>query len=149
MNKENCALKLVDEIILYYDAQSKKHQILIMCLHAALYALHNAIADASEELPRIIWWLLLEVRHYCCPWGIERPVLVVCTFGIVVSLPINSETFNLEVWSSWPVFALHRIWQIGSTLKTLKGHSTWVYLPCCHLLSIRSLSPIKCVCTFA
>ena len=25
-NKENCALKLVDEIILYYDARSKKHQ---------------------------------------------------------------------------------------------------------------------------
>ena len=39
MNKENCALKLVDEITLYYDARSKKHQIrynsshvLIMCL---------------------------------------------------------------------------------------------------------------------
>ena len=27
MNNENCALKLVDEIILYYDARSKKHQI--------------------------------------------------------------------------------------------------------------------------
>ena len=26
MNKENCALKLVDEIILYYDALSKKHK---------------------------------------------------------------------------------------------------------------------------
>ena len=26
MNKENCALKLVDEITLYYDARSKKHQ---------------------------------------------------------------------------------------------------------------------------
>ena len=26
MNKENCALKLVDEIILYYDARSKKHR---------------------------------------------------------------------------------------------------------------------------
>ena len=26
MNKENCALKLVDEIILYYNARSKKHQ---------------------------------------------------------------------------------------------------------------------------
>ena len=25
--KKNCALKLVDEIILYYDARSKKHQI--------------------------------------------------------------------------------------------------------------------------
>ena len=29
MNKENCALKLVDEIILYYDARSKKHRMLI------------------------------------------------------------------------------------------------------------------------
>ena len=27
MNKENCALKLVDEIILYYDAWSKKRQM--------------------------------------------------------------------------------------------------------------------------
>ena len=26
MNKENCALKLVNEIILHYDARSKKHQ---------------------------------------------------------------------------------------------------------------------------
>ena len=31
MNKENCALKLVDEIILYYDARSKKHQSRIKC----------------------------------------------------------------------------------------------------------------------
>jgi len=29
MNKENCALRLVDEIILYYDARSKKHQIIV------------------------------------------------------------------------------------------------------------------------
>ena len=27
MNKENCALKLVDEIIRCYDARSKKHKI--------------------------------------------------------------------------------------------------------------------------
>ena len=27
MNKENCTLKLIDEIILYHDARSKKHQI--------------------------------------------------------------------------------------------------------------------------
>jgi len=33
MNKEKCAVKLVDEIILYYDAQSKKHQITVyICL---------------------------------------------------------------------------------------------------------------------
>ena len=31
MNKENCALKLVDEIILYYDARSKKHQMTGFC----------------------------------------------------------------------------------------------------------------------
>ena len=29
MNKENCALKLVDEIILYCDARSKKHQTIL------------------------------------------------------------------------------------------------------------------------
>ena len=29
MNKENCVLKLVDEIIVYYDARSEKHQIYI------------------------------------------------------------------------------------------------------------------------
>ena len=28
MNKENCAIKLVNEIILHYDARSKKHQML-------------------------------------------------------------------------------------------------------------------------
>ena len=32
MNKENCALKLVDEIILYYDARSKKHNRDGVCL---------------------------------------------------------------------------------------------------------------------
>ena len=34
MNKENCALKLVDEIILYYDARSKKHQNIGKCKSA-------------------------------------------------------------------------------------------------------------------
>ena len=33
MNKENCVLKLVDEIILYYDARSKKHQIVYSLFH--------------------------------------------------------------------------------------------------------------------
>ena len=32
MNKENYALKLVDEIILYYDARSKKHQMVHVSL---------------------------------------------------------------------------------------------------------------------
>ena len=33
MNKENCALKLVDEITPYYDARSKKHQIKLIPFH--------------------------------------------------------------------------------------------------------------------
>ena len=40
MNKENCALKLVDEIILYYDARSKKHQI-IKCLGVFYWMCHE------------------------------------------------------------------------------------------------------------
>ena len=31
----NCALKLVEEIILYYDARSKKHQTNILCWQSA------------------------------------------------------------------------------------------------------------------
>ena len=37
MNKEKCALKLVDEIILYYDARSKKHQT-VTCFSHAVYS---------------------------------------------------------------------------------------------------------------
>ena len=40
MNKENRALKLVDEIILYYDARSKKHKIYLFgnCLRVDTYS---------------------------------------------------------------------------------------------------------------
>ena len=50
MNKENCALELVDEIILYYDARSKKHQIVFTCsLYDRIqsdysYAPHNDVS---------------------------------------------------------------------------------------------------------
>ena len=39
MNKENCALKLVNEIILYYDARSKKHQFTCCAQHVQLEVL--------------------------------------------------------------------------------------------------------------
>ena len=41
MNKENCALKLVEEIILYYDARSKKHQTEECIKIVALPRAHN------------------------------------------------------------------------------------------------------------
>ena len=50
MNKENCALKLVDEIILYYDARSKKHQITQFCVTPYLAVRHYKFpADFSTE----------------------------------------------------------------------------------------------------
>ena len=42
MNKENCALKLVDEIILYYDARLKKHEIVKVC--------SRTVSDRYERL---------------------------------------------------------------------------------------------------
>ena len=33
----NCALKLVEEIILYYDERSKKHQITYVCVCMYIY----------------------------------------------------------------------------------------------------------------
>ena len=35
----NCALKLVEEIILCYDARSKKHQIIIVVYDVKIYIL--------------------------------------------------------------------------------------------------------------
>ena len=54
MNKENCALKLVDEIILYYDARSKKkHQIKYITLNGKfngtlLWLLHHFKAHSLQ-----------------------------------------------------------------------------------------------------
>ena len=49
MNKENCALKLVDEIILYYDARSKKHQ------NTVLKLVFFCISNASLTLERFLY----------------------------------------------------------------------------------------------
>ena len=49
MNKENCALKLVDEIILYYDARSKKHQITSFCSYMKPCACGYVISETSNS----------------------------------------------------------------------------------------------------
>ena len=46
MNKENCALKFVDEIILYYDARSKKHQ--------RNYYRSYSIVDSGRPTKRVV-----------------------------------------------------------------------------------------------
>ena len=53
MNKENCALKLVDEIILYYDARSKKHQITVYC-NFFQAKLHDQSLCGSVEIDCLI-----------------------------------------------------------------------------------------------
>ena len=42
-----CALKLVEEIILYYDARSKKHQITIMLLMSFNFSLITSLSVAA------------------------------------------------------------------------------------------------------
>ena len=49
MNKENCALKLVDEIILYYDAQSKKHQNAYKLITKAWFIFIKNIENQMEQ----------------------------------------------------------------------------------------------------
>ena len=49
MNKENCALKLVDEIILYYDARSKKHQIGMRYLCIILFSVGECRENRRGE----------------------------------------------------------------------------------------------------
>ena len=46
---ENCALKLVDEIILYYDAQLKKHQILFYVFISICNSLHVSSTSCSSS----------------------------------------------------------------------------------------------------
>jgi len=57
MNKENCALKLVDEIILYYDARSKKNIKLnkFKVVRIPNYTLHHAnICGSGGTAPHIL-----------------------------------------------------------------------------------------------
>ena len=49
-NKENCALKLVDEIILYYDARSKKHKITIKWILQKYRRRYNIKLKKIEEI---------------------------------------------------------------------------------------------------
>ena len=53
MNKENCAFKLVDEIILYYDARSKKHKITTLHVSGSLSVHHQDFLAVHQ-----LWYIL-------------------------------------------------------------------------------------------
>ena len=60
MNKENCALKLVDEIILYYDARSKKYQFIWnLCLRIFV----NTFAPSEENYKRLFMFVQATHTH--------------------------------------------------------------------------------------
>jgi len=50
MNKENCALKLFDEIILYYNARSKKHKINKLRL-SGLFIVNGVFLNKASYCP--------------------------------------------------------------------------------------------------
>ena len=90
MNKENCALKLVDEIILYYDARSKKHQISVVIRGP----------DAYMTI-KLIGFLGYQLRHFGLSghWGevfsIDYQVTVITKYTFndsEVQIPITART---------------------------------------------------------
>ena len=56
MNKENCALKLVNKIILYYDAWSKKHQFPYV-IFLFMYKMHFWWFDFQKAVNRQLCYL--------------------------------------------------------------------------------------------
>ena len=78
MNKENCVLKLVDEIIIYYDARLKKHQI----------TLPRVIIQQNDPLlsPKS----LLTMNPICNLFNPikSKPVLITSTFALIPLLSL-------------------------------------------------------------
>ena len=65
MNKENCALKLVDEIILYYDARSKKQRkLFINPLNAELNPICHLLALLGSATIVVVSKLRVKVLYY-------------------------------------------------------------------------------------
>ena len=67
MNEENCALKLVDEIILYYDARSRKYQRVIVCVDSLLntyWLLPQLIPTNKFPLCFLVWRTDKKLRYY-------------------------------------------------------------------------------------
>jgi len=63
----NCVLKLVEEIILYYDARSKKHQIKLMQLISdAAYSTSNLRDEPSRGFPVIVRDFMFYTRPSSC-----------------------------------------------------------------------------------
>ena len=50
-NKENCALKLVDEIILYYEARSKKHQMTQIPCSITIHFVPLVLQQSASLIP--------------------------------------------------------------------------------------------------
>ena len=63
MNKENCALKLVNEIILYYDARSKKHQNNKFCIRFPLFFV--CVESVPSWLPKCVQNTVTSVVKVC------------------------------------------------------------------------------------
>ena len=65
----NCALKLVEEIIIYYDARSKKHQITIVNYLNQL--LLSAIPVVSRSMPWVCGRSLAWIAGSNPTWDID------------------------------------------------------------------------------
>ena len=80
---KNCALKLVNEIILYYDAQSKKHQIFLLIIWECVKPSISVESSAFGQVRNLIrskavmqrWytvWLRENTLKRGCEWAAVR-----------------------------------------------------------------------------
>ena len=92
MNKENCALKLDDEITLYYDAWSKKHQ--------------NILLMNKEMCIKVGWWnnsikkfgLAIDVENYLLtPLGVRAEVDAPCRGPVAMRSQLLWDLW----WTQW------------------------------------------------
>ena len=94
MNKENCALNLVDEIILYYDARSKKHQITILCLQPSL----SYPACKSNALYYILLLACQAITYFSAlshKWNDFRKKVIERKIRVLIFSTTPSEIFDL------------------------------------------------------
>ena len=88
MNKENCASKLVDEIILYYDARSKKHHIKKKCSYFS--SIHVCISRMVTAVFKGLHSLLAATRALMTEVKITKAFSIIIKMGQVVSPGMSS-----------------------------------------------------------
>jgi hypothetical protein len=150
---------------LYFHCRTGLHGAVRSSAHGRLHQMYPREMTPTDT---VLAWSFVRFAHWNsrCIWRAAKDNLIaagsssllLCVmnaasclcllhFGILVSLPINRGTFNLEVWSSWPVYAAHRIWHVVHWRHRRAISRQYIFLVA--ISWVLGSSVIKCVCTCA